>query len=231
MTGQCSCSKQRNECNKCNPLPCRKCQTPEHPCGKCQKPEPPVCYSCTKPLYEIITYPHISIPCFNVIINTHNRRIEGFILNFVDDCGVPICFDNYESFMSVEILTECGPRLVSCENKIYYTYTEQSNNCMPINPALWTYRYPTSATLRLSFRLRHCYTRSLHLNINMFYGQNQCPHEKLGPVIDNAIRSDNQNHCVEDPCYPGYVSWMVSQRECCDDGYIQRSSDDYPYGH
>jgi len=220
MTGHCSCSKQPNESNRYNPPPCEKCQ----------KPEPLVCHSCTKPLYEIITYPHICIPCFNVTINPCNRRIEGFILNFVDDCGVPICFDDYESFMSIEILTECGPRLVSCENKIYYTYTEQANNCMPINPALWTYQYPTSATLRLSFRLRHCYMRNIHLNINMFYGQNQCPHEKLGSVIDNAIRSDKCNHCVEDPCYPGYVSWMVSQRENCDDGYKQHSPDDYPYG-
>ena len=220
MTGQCSCSKQRNDCNRCNPPPCEKCH----------KPEPPICETCIKPLYEIITYPNICIPCFNVIINTDNRRIEGFILNFVDDCGQPICFNDYESFMSVEILTECGPRLVSCENKIYYTYTEQANNLMPINPALWTYRYPTSATLLLAFRLNHCYTSRIHLNINMFYGQNICPHETLGPVIDNAIMSDKRSHCVADPCYPGYVSWMVSQRENCDDGYRQHSPDDYPYG-
>jgi len=205
MTGNCSCNKKPNDCNKCKPPPCSTCHKPE-----------PVCYTCTKPLYDIITYYDICIPCFNVAINTCNKRIEGFILTFVDECGFPICFDDCESYMSVEILTECGPRLVTCDNKIFYTYTEQHNNCMPLNTALWTLRYPTSATLLLSFRLKHCYMNRIRLNINMFYGQNKCPEEKLGPVVCNAIESDKYTPCVKDSCYPGYVGWMVSLKECCE---------------
>ena len=217
MTGNCSCNKKPNECSKCKPPQCTEYHKPE-----------PVCYTCTKPLYDIITYYDICIPCFNVAINTCNKRIEGFILTFVDECGFPICFDDCESYMSVEILTECGPRLVACDNKRFYTYTEQTNNCMPINTALWTFRYPTSATLLLSFRLKHCYMNRIRLNINMFYGQYKYPQKNLGIVVCNAIESDRYSPCVKDPCYPGYVGWMVSLQECCEQpDYSNQQQPDY----
>jgi hypothetical protein len=213
MTKQCSC-KSHTECTTCK---------------KTDHPNPVECYTCSKPLYDIVTYYDICDPCFGVEINQKNKPIEGFFLTFVDECGYPICFDDYESYMSIELLNGYGCQLVSYNNKIYYTYTEQANNCMPINTALWTYHYPTSAALRLSFRLCHSYGRRIRLNINVFYAQNPTPSKVLEPVVNNAVRSDINQPCVPDPCYPGYVGWMVSLRESCSDTATQAETSAYPH--
>ena len=151
---------------------------------------------------------------FSVVINCSNLPIEGFILAFVDNYGNPILFDEAESYMSVEILKCPCTQLVACHNKCYYTYTEQEENCMPINPALWTFRYPTSATLRLAFRLKPVYRTPMNLHINMFYGQHEKPQCTLGPVVSHAICEDQSRKCTKTPDCPGFVSWMVELQEC-----------------
>lgn len=219
MTNQCSCKKCHTDCNTCkHPTP-----EPEH--------KPTECFTCSKPLYDIVTYYDICEPCFGVEINTKNKHIEGFILTFVDEHGYPICFDDYESYMSIETLNGHGCQLVSCNNKIFYTYTEQANNCMPINPALWTYHYPTSAALRLSFRLSHCYGRRMRMNINLFYAQHPTPSRMLESVVNHAVQSDLVQPCVKEPCYPGYVGWMVSLREHCQPQTSKKNTRNSAYPH
>ena len=215
MTKQCSCTQPKPECHTCKP----------------KHPEPVVCYTCTKPLYDIITYYDICDPCFSVVINGCHKAIDGFILTFVDECGYPICFDDYESYMSVEVAETPCPDLISSDNKIYYTYTEQANNCMALNTALWTFRYPTTSTLKLSFQLSHCYAGRIRMCINMFYAQCKHPEPYLEPVIRNAIQSDISMACVKDPCYPGYVGWMMSLKECCGDSSTSTdTTGGYPHG-
>lgn len=151
---------------------------------------------------------------FSVTINCDHFPIEGFILAFVDNYGNPILFDESESYMSVEILKCSCAQLVACHDKCYYTYVEQEENCMPINSALWTFRYPTSATLRLAFRLKPIYRTPMNLHINMFYGQHEKPQCTLGPVVSNAICEDQTRKCVKTPDCPGFVTWMVELQEC-----------------
>jgi hypothetical protein len=103
-----------------------------------------------KPLYDIITYCNVQEKEFSVIINNRYLPIQGFVLAFVDECGNPIIFDDYNSFMKIESITPY-PNVNSCvyppsynyyyreicpfSDKNYYTYTIQAYNCMPINPA------------------------------------------------------------------------------------------------
>lgn len=218
MSHDCACKKQHQPSS---------CRCHDKPC----KPELEHCSTCNKPLYEINTYHDICLYDFSVVINNNKRGIEGFWLAFVDQCGHPVCFDDYETFMSIEVLDCCNSKLISCNDKTYYTYTEQANNCLPINPALWTYRYPTNARLRLSFRLCHRYTYPISLFVNVFYRQYKCPRPVLEPVINNAIQSDLYNHCVKDPYYPGYVTWMSCLRENCPCKEPDGESNDYPITH
>ena len=79
MTNQCSCQKCHTECNTC------KHPEPQH--------KPTECFTCSKPLYDIITYYDICDLCFGVEINTKNKHIEGFILTIVDEHGNPVTID------------------------------------------------------------------------------------------------------------------------------------------
>ena len=49
----------------------------------------------------------------------------------------------------------------------------------------------------------------------MFYAQHPTPSRMLESVVNNAVQSDLRQLCVKEPCYPGYVGWMVSLREHC----------------
>ena len=200
MTKTCSC--QVTACSSGN---CGRKDKCSQGCG---------CVTCKKRLYERYNYHDICLCEFSVVINCNNFPIEGFILAFVDNYGNPILFDENESYMSVEILKCCNSQLVSCHNKCYYTYVEQEENCLPINPALWTFRYPTSAKLRLAFRLKPIYRTPMNLHINMFYGQGETPQCTLAPVISHAICEDQSRKCTKTPDCPGFVSWMVSLQEC-----------------
>ena len=216
MTDSCACKcKCKCKSSKCDNV----CNSP---------PRDVVCYTCIKPLYETLTYPDICYPNFNVVINQCNRYIEGFLLTFLDTCGDPICFDDYESYMSIETLTGCGAHLVSCDNKIYYTYTEQAKNYMPINPALWTYHYPTTDALRLAFDLKKTQNQPTTLMIIMFYTQGKTPQHTLEPVINHAVHTDLSNQCVRDPYTPGHIAWMLNLVEpsSCNGGADETSG--YP---
>jgi hypothetical protein len=181
------------------------------------------CDTCVKPLYEIITYCNANEKEFNVIINTKCMPIQGFILAFVDECCNPIIFDNYNSFMKIESITSypiCQypstynyyGEICPFANKDYYTYTMQEYNCMPINPALWTYYVNVDVPLKLSFKLNYNYTRNVFLYINMFFPQEHCEF-KLEPIIRNCIISDQKLNCVQNPFWCGYISWMTDLQE------------------
>jgi hypothetical protein len=179
-----------------------------------------------KPLYDIISYCNVREKEFNVVINSRYLPIQGFILAFVDECGNPIIFNNCNSFMKIESITpypdyNCyyyPPRynyyyneVCPFSNKNYYTYTIQEYNCMPINPALWSYYININVPLKLSFKLDYNYTGNVFLYINMFFPQ-QCEY-KLGPIIRNCIISDQELHCVKNPFACGYISWMTDLQE------------------
>lgn len=201
---------------------------------------PQHCPSCVKPLYDIITYCNVTDKEFNVIINTRYTQIQGFILAFVDECGKPIIFDDYNSFMKIESITpypnpnsyEYPPtynyyysEICPFSDKNYYTYTMQAYNCMPINPALWTYAINTNVPLKLSFKLDYNYTGNVFMYINTFFPQHLCSDNKLEPVIRNCIRSDQELSCVRNPFACGYISWMTDLQETPQ----YTSSDNYPY--
>lgn len=187
------------------------------------------CSTCTKPLYEIISFCNVKEKEFNVIINTRYLPIQGFILAFVDECGNPIIFDDYNSFMKIESITPYPNTDYHCHNpptynyyyrevcpfsdKNYFTYTLQTYNCMPINPALWSYYINTKVPLKLSFKLNYNYTGNVFLYINMFFPQEHCVLPKLEPIISNCIESDQQLTCVRDPFACGYISWMTNLQE------------------
>jgi hypothetical protein len=196
-----------------------------------------------KPLYEIVTYSNANEKEFNVIINSRYLRIQGFILAFVDECCNPIIFDNCNSLMKIESITpypredcHCSPtydyyygEICPFANKNYYTYTMQDYNCMPINPALWTYYINVDVPLKLSFKLNYNYTGNVFLYVNMFFPQEHCE-TKLEPIIRNCIISDQQLNCVKTPFWCGYISWMTDLQE---NPYPPPSDydDDYPYNY
>jgi|688.fasta_scaffold457346_2 hypothetical protein len=201
------------------------------------------CTTCVKPLYEIITYCNVQEKEFNVIINPSYLPIQGFILAFVDECGNPIIFDDYNSFMKIESITPY-PNTNSCvyppsynyyyreicpfSDKNYYTYTIQAYNCMPINPALWSYYININVPLKLSFKLDYKYTGKVFLYINMFFPQEHCV-PKLEPIIRNCIRSDQELSCVCNPFACGYISWMTDLQERPDCPPPTDCYNDYPY--
>lgn len=212
----------------------------QHHCTTCTKPctketcsawfvrcPPEPCKTCVKPLYEIITYCNVKEKEFNVIINPDYLPIQGFILAFVDEHGKPIIFNNCNSLMKIESITPypchdyhgvpaCNyyyGQVCPFANKDYYTYTIQEHNCMPINPALWSYYINIKVPLRLTFKLDYNYTGNVFLYINMFYLQEHCEC-KLGPIIRNCIISDQETHCVCNPLACGYISWMTDLEEC-----------------
>jgi hypothetical protein len=225
------------------------CTTCTKPCTKetCSAwfvrcPKPPPCQECVKPLYEIITYCDVKEKEFNIIINPNYLPIQGFILAFVDECGVPIIFNDCNSFMKIESITPY-PRenchyaptydyyygeVCPFANKYYYTYTMQEYNCMPINPALWSYYININVPLKLSFKLDHNYTGNVFLYINMFYPQEHCV-SKLEPIIHNCIKSDQELHCVYNPFACGYISWMTDLQEPIYYPPLTNCHDDYPY--
>ena len=228
--------EKQHHCTTCT-KPCTK-----ETCGawfvKCPRPPPP-CTTCVKPLYEIKTICNATEKEFNVIINSRYLPIQGFILAFVDECGKPIIFNNCNSFMKIESITpypdyNCysyPPRYMYYYNEIcpfsdknYYTYTIQEYNCMPINPALWSYYINIDVPLKLSFKLDYNYTGNVFLYINMFFLQQQYEF-KLEPIIRNCIISDQELHCVKNPFSCGYISWMTDLQE--DPG--PPSTHDYPY--
>jgi hypothetical protein len=195
------------------------------------------CETCTNMLYEINTY-DISLNEFNIVINNCRDYIQGFILAFVDEHGQPIIFDNYETFMKIDSICQnpydyCYQNtpshwynpLTPYYDKNYYTYTQQSINCMPLNTALWTYYINTREALALSFKLKHSHTGPIRLYINTFYTQKE-PQCALQPVICNAIYSDLYIGCVCNPWCPGYISWMTNLYENDDH---PPTSNDYPY--
>ena len=242
----------------------------QHHCTTCTKPcnkdtcgawlvkcPPKPCETCVKPLYEIITYCNVKEKEFNVTINPDYLPIQGFILAFVDECGKPIIFNDCNSLMKIESITpypcyDChgNPtcnyfygQVCQFANKDYYTYTIQEHNCMPINPALWSYYINTKLPLRLTFKLDYNYTGNVFLYINMFYLQEhvEC---KLGPIIRNCIISDQEKHCVGNPMACGYVSWMTDLDEyscsypyncnynyACNCNYACKCNQNYPYNH
>ena len=213
------------------------CTTCTKPCTKescsawfvqCPRPlPPPPCETCVKPLYDIITYSNVKEKEFNVIINSKYLPIQGFILAFVDECGKPVSFNDCNSLMKIESITPypCDNNqypptynyyyreICPFANKNYYTYTIQEYNCMPINPALWAYYINIDVPLKLSFKLDYNYTGNVFLYINMFFPQEHCA-LKLGPIIGNCIRSDQQLSCVYNPFACGYISWMTDLQEC-----------------
>lgn len=227
------------------------CTTCTKPCTKescsawfvqCPRPRPPPCETCVKPLYDIITYCNVKEKEFNVIINTRYLPIQGFILAFVDECGNPIIFDDYNSFMKIESITpypntnsyEYPPtynyyyrEICPFSDKNYYTYTIQAYNCMPINPALWSYYININVPLKLSFKLDYNYTGNVFLYINMFFPQQHCA-PKLEPIIRNCIRSDQELSCVYNPFACGYISWMTGLQERPDCPPTD-CNNDYPY--
>jgi hypothetical protein len=227
------------------------CTTCTKPCTKescsawfvqCPRPRPPPCETCVKPLYDIITYCNVKEKEFNVIINTRYLPIQGFILAFVDEYGNPIIFDDYNSFMKIESITpypntnsyEYPPtynyyyrEICPFSDKNYYTYTIQAYNCMPINPALWSYYININVPLKLSFKLDYNYTGNVFLYINMFFPQQHCA-PKLEPIISNCIRSDQELSCVYNPFACGYISWMTDLQERPDCPPTD-CNNDYPY--
>ena len=86
MTNQCSCQKCHTECNTC------KHPEPQH--------KPTECFTCSKPLYDIITYYDICDPCFGVEINTKNTisQLEVDFLNLWTSSAIII--DGGFSFIS-----------------------------------------------------------------------------------------------------------------------------------
>jgi len=226
----------KNHCTTCT-KPCTK-----ETCGawfvRCPQPPPP-CTTCVKPLYEIATFCNVNEKEFSVTINSRYLPIQGFILAFVDECGKPIIFNNCNSFMKIESITpypnnncyQYPPtysyyfnEICPYSDKNYYTYTIQDYNCMPINPALWSYYINIDVPLKLSFKLDYNYTGNVFLYINMFFLQQQweC---KLEPIIRNCIISDQELHCVKNPFACGYISWMTNLQE--ENGYYD--THDYPY--
>ena len=206
---------------------------------QCPRPPPPPCETCVKPLYEIITYCNATQKEFNIVINSRYLPIQGFILAFVDEHGNPIIFNDCNSFMKIESITPypdynsycypprynyyCG-EICPFSDKNYYTYTIQDYNCMPINPALWSYYININVPLKLSFKLDYNYTGNVFLYVNMFLLQE--PYEyKLEPIIRNCIRSDQELNCVRNPFACGYISWMTDLQENPD----PPPTDDYPY--
>jgi hypothetical protein len=202
-------------------------------------PPPPPCTTCVKRLYDIITYCNATEKEFNVIINSRYLHILGFILAFVDESGNPIQFDNCNSLMKIESITPYPAEncytyppaynyyfseICPFADKNYYTYTMQEYNCMPINPALWSYYININVPLKLSFKLNYNYTGNVFLYINMFYPQSACQ-DKLGPIIRNCITNDQELNCVSNPFACGYVSWMTDLQEIPQ----YTSSDNYPY--
>ncbi len=212
----------------------------KHNCTTCTKPctketcgawfvrcPPKPCTTCVKPLYEIITCCSVNEKEFNVIINPRYLHILGFILAFVDEYGKPIIFNDCNSLMKIESITPypCNDyhhdpaynyyygEICPFANKNYYTYTMQEYNCMPINPALLSYYININVPLRLTFKLDYNYTGNVFLYINMFFPQEHCE-VKLGPIIRNCIKSDQELHCVYDPLACGYISWMTDLEEC-----------------
>lgn len=226
---------EHSYCNKschrpCEPSchkPCetscyRPCEPSCHiPCeSSCDKP----CETCITKLYDIITYCDANEKEFNVIINSCYLPIQGFILAFVDEYGKPIIFNDCNSFMKIESITPCPigcyppvynyyyNEICPFADKYYYTYTIQEYNCMPINPALWSYYVNINVPLKLSFKLDYNYTGRVFLYINMFIMQKQqeC---KLEPIIRNCIHSDLYLGCVPNPFACGYISWMTNLNE------------------
>lgn len=206
---------------------------------RCPPPKPPPCATCVKPLYEIITFCNAAEKEFNIIINPRYLHIQGFVLAFVDETGSPIIFNNCNSFMKIESITPYpdysgsyyppvykyyNNEICPFANKNYYTYTIQNYNCMPINPALWSYYININLPLNLSFKLDYNYTGNVFLYINMFFPQQNCEF-KLGPIIRNCITSDQDLHCVTNPLACGYISWMTDLQEDPD----PPPTDDYPY--
>ncbi len=238
----CSCKskKPHRRChNKCDTVCCecdcnckctckKKCDKPPHCSSKCPYIINDYCNIC-KDRYKIYDF-RVCSTTFHVVINCDRRAIEGFILAFVDCYNNPICFDDSTSYMSIETI-ECGdPTLISWNNKYYYTYEEQERNGMPANGALWTYHYPACETLRLSFRIcpKYCYPE-MRMFINLFYQQNDTYSTTLEPVIADAIRQDQSYKCTKTPCAPGYVSWMTSLEEKCDEtGETDQSEENEP---
>ena len=183
-------------------------------------------------LYDIFTYTNIVSDQFSITMNEGRRRIEGFMLAFTDSNGQPVFLDDVDSMMKVEIVHRGMPVFVSMDNKTYYTRTEQSKNNMHPNAALWTYRYPTNATLCLSFSLKHEYTEAFTLHVNMFYMQNPQPYPALSDVIDNAISNDMENTCnSKNLLAPGYVTWMVRLQYPCSSMSSKCSGNEYPYAY
>ena len=64
----------------------------------------------------------------------------------------------------------------------------------------------------------------------MFFPQQPCEC-KLGPIISNCIRSDQELHCVKNPFACGYISWMTNLHEVngCQYHYNCQCNKDYPY--
>jgi len=150
-------------------------------------------------------------------------RVQGFIVTFIDQCGQPVVFDDYNSFMKVEGIysyPQCGGymnyfynELIPNNNKIFYTYTVQGYNDIPLNTAFWACYLNADVPLQLTFNLTPKCEGPIRMVINMFYLQDQfeC---KLGPVIDKCICNDF-GPCVCCPYQMGYVSWMTTLREPC----------------
>ena len=229
----------------------------KHHCTTCTKPctkdtcsawfvrcPPKPCETCDKPLYEIITFCNANEKEFNVIINSKYLRIQGFVLAFVDECRNPIIFDDCNSLMKIESITPY-PNPYPCQgpptcdyyreispfaNKDYYTYTIQEHNCMPINPALWSYYVNVDVPLKLSFKLNYNYTGNVFMYINMFVAQEHCA-LKLEPIIRNCIKSDQELNCVKDPFWCGYISWMTDLEEMPCYYPPANYDDDYPYNY
>ena len=186
---------------------------------------------CCEKKYEIIEYNNICESEFKVIINDCCDKIQGFILTFVDECGTPICLDPYKNNMRVQGIYEfpncayaCNPNpcsdqffyneLIPWNNKLFYTYTEQTQNCMPLNTALWACYLNADVPLQLSFYLEHDHPRPITMYINMFFTQEhlEC---NLEQVINHCICNDIYGPCVCCPYRRGYVTWMINLVEPC----------------